>query len=95
MSKNNNDVITSIAFNLDKMTKQELNELKSAIQREIEEVKKTINNYHIWALGSTTQEEAIKNENLSDMEREYLKLLQSILDSICKYEETITFLSNS
>lgn len=80
-------VITSITFDLTKMTKYQLDNLKSAFLHEMKEVREAINNYHIWALGSKTQEEAIENEKYCDMEKQYLELLKSIFNDICEYEK--------
>lgn len=79
-------VITSITFDLTKMTKYQLDNLKSAFLHEMKEVREAINNYHIWALGSKTQE-AIENEKYCDMEKQYLELLKSIFNDICEYEK--------
>lgn len=70
-----------ISINLDEMTTFQVNTFKTMLEREIKEIAGTIRNHHIWALGSSSPEDAEMHERTADEGRGALKLLKGILDA--------------
>lgn len=56
--------------------------LDNLLDKEIDEILVAARNEHLWAVGSTTQEEAIMHENNADELRKYVDVLNNIKTSL-------------